>query len=53
MFSNRGKRDYLFRNESTYDYDTLGVPCLVIGARGVTYFVMNQRRIMTHKGFHV
>ena len=29
----------------------LVVPCLVTGARGVTYFVMNECGKMTHKGF--
>ena len=50
IFSNGGKRGSIFRNEWVYDLGTSAVPYLVIGARGVPYFVINGHAILTHKG---
>ena len=41
MFSNRGKRSSMFRNEWVWNFFREGVPCLVTGTIGVPRFVMN------------
>ena len=53
IFSNGGKRGSIFCNEWVYDLGTSAVPYLVIGARGVPYFVINGHAILTHKGSNI
>ena len=52
-FCNGVIRASIFRNECVCDLGTYAVLCLVMGARGVPYFVINGCMILAHKLFHI